>query len=64
MRNDNFICKKFISTEINKGICTASQELSLSIYPNLYEIKTFCKTKNYQKCPLLNVSTINFSSCV
>lgn len=59
MQNKDFACKKFIDNKINNGICTTYEELSLPLYPDLYEIKTFCRSKNHQNCPILNSSTLS-----
>ncbi|MCF6154352.1 MAG: hypothetical protein E3K36_03675 [Candidatus Brocadia sp.] len=61
MKDKDRFCKKF---KINGKICNAYRELSLTLYPNVEEIRTFCKTENHEKCPILKISGMNSSVCV
>jgi hypothetical protein len=57
MSGNDSVCREFIKKSRNdgNGRCTACKEISLPLYPNLYEIETYCKTENHRKCPILKV---------
>lgn len=61
MINRDFVCTEF---SIKGGICNAYKDLPLLLYPNHDEIRTFCKTENYEKCPILKGVVENRLVCV
>lgn len=63
MKNENIMCKEFISTSVKGGICNVYRELSLPLYPNRYEIEMFCKTENHRKCPIRSSSAPDSLVC-
>ncbi|MDO8142680.1 MAG: hypothetical protein Q6358_14370 [Candidatus Brocadiales bacterium] len=63
MDDKNCVCTEF-GINGGKGICNAYKELSLLLYPSLDETRTFCKTENYEKCPIFEESGVDCSVCV
>ena len=63
MKDKDHFCKKF-NMNGGRGICTAYKELSLPLYPNLEEIRTFCKAENHENCPILKIPDVNRAVCV
>ena len=61
MSGEYSYCKEFTWTAGNEGMCNAGKEVLLPIYPNRFEIETFCKTDNHRRCPIRTLAVMNDS---